>query len=99
MTPSHEPGDGADAEETARRMRVIAAGLTAAGLTAHLHDTRGVLDVTAALHRPGGKETDVIVDDDGYVEIRYWNRPGATPDQVTAVITRALAAIAAAQRT
>jgi len=41
----------------------------------------------------------VIVDEDGYVEIRYWNHPGATSDQVTAVITRALAAIADAQRT
>ena len=99
MTPSGEPSAAANAGETAWRMRAIAAGLTAAGLTAHLHDTRGELDVTAALHRPGGKETDVIVDDDGYVEIRYWNRPGATPDQVTAVITRVLAAIAAAQRT
>jgi len=65
----------------------------------HVNETCGVLDVTAALHRPGGKETVVIVDDDGYVEIRYWNHPGATPDRVPAVITRALAAITAAQRT
>jgi hypothetical protein len=99
MTPSSEPGAADDPGETARRMRAIAAGLTAAGLTAHVHDTCGVLDVFASLHRPGGKETDIIVDDDGYVEIRYWNHPGATSDQVTAVITRALAAIAAAQRT
>jgi hypothetical protein len=84
--------------ETGRRMQAIAAGLQAAGLSAHLHDTKGVLDLTATVHRPGGKETDVIVDEDGYVEIRYWNHPGAPPGQVTAVIIRALAAIAAAQR-
>ncbi len=98
MTHPSEPA-GDDAGETARRMRAIAAGLTAAGLDTHVHDTRGVLDVTASLHRPGHKETEVIVDDDGYVEIRYWNHPGVTPGQVTAVIMRALTVIAAAQRT
>jgi transcriptional regulator with XRE-family HTH domain len=30
-----------------------------AGLSAQLHDTKGVLDLTATVHRPGGKETDV----------------------------------------
>ena len=87
------------AVETAERMRAIAAGLTAAGLTTHLHDTSNALDITATLHRPGRKETEVVVDEDGYVEIRYWNHAGATPAQVTAVIVRALAAITAAQRT
>jgi hypothetical protein len=32
----------------------------------------------------------VIVDEDGYVEIRYWNPVGATPDEVAAVIMSAL---------
>jgi hypothetical protein len=85
-------------QDTARRMGAIATGLVAAGLAAAVHDTRGVLDITATLDRPGGKATEVIVDDDGYVEIRYWNDPDATPGQVTAVITGALAAIATAQR-
>ena len=85
-------------QDTARRMGAIATGLVATGLAAAVHDTRGVLDVTATLDRPG-KATEVIVDEDGYVEIRYWNEPDATPGQVTAVITGALAAIAAAQRT
>ena len=84
--------------ETARRMRAITAGLTDAGLTACLNETRGVLDVTAALDRPGGKASEVLVDEDGYVELRYWNQPGSTPEQITLVIVRALAAIAAAQR-
>src|SRR5258708_7221483 len=98
MTPPSEPAGG-DAGETARRMRAIAAGLTAAPLDTHVPDPPGVLDVTASLHRPGHKQTEVILDDDGYIEIRYWNHPGATPGQVTAVITRALTAIADAQRT
>jgi hypothetical protein len=89
---------GASGGEIARRMRAITTGLTDAGLAACLNDTRGVLDIAATLDRPGGKPSAVLVDEDGYVEVRYWNHPGATPEQVTAVIVRALAAIAAAQR-
>jgi hypothetical protein len=85
-TPAPDPG-------TAARMHAIAAGLTAAGLACQVHDTRGVLDLTAALSLPGGKAAEVIVDDDLYVEVRYWNPPGATPAQVTAIITAVLAAI------
>jgi hypothetical protein len=45
------------------------------------------------LDRPGGKAIEVIVDGDGYAEIRYWNPPGASPAQVTATIAAVLAAI------
>jgi hypothetical protein len=93
--PSHTAGSGG---ETARRMRAIMIGLTDAGLAACLNETRGVLDITATLDRPGGKASEVILDEDGYVEVRYWNHPGATPEHITLVIVRALAAIAAAQR-
>jgi hypothetical protein len=79
--------------ENAERMRAIAAGLQAAGLDAHVHDTRGLLDVTAAVRRPGAKDIEVTVDDDGYVVISYWNDPGATPAQITAVIRRVLTTI------
>jgi hypothetical protein len=93
-----ETGASCSGQETERWMRAIAAGLTAAGLAAQVNETRGVLDITATLQRPGGKSAEVVVDEDGYVELRYGNRPGAAPDQVTTVIVRALAAIAAAQR-
>ena len=69
-TPAPDP-------DTAVRMQSVAAALTAAGLTAQVHLTRGVLDVTATWERADGKAAEVIVDDDGYVEVRYWNRPGA----------------------
>jgi hypothetical protein len=84
--------------ETGRRMRAITTGLQTAGLTAHLHDTNGVLDISATARRPGNKDTHVIVDDDLYVEFHYWNHSGTPPERVTAVIVRALAAITAAQR-
>lgn len=85
-------------QETERWMRAIAAGLGSGGLVAEVNQTRGVLDINATLRRPGGKPVEVVVDEDGYVELRYWNRPGATPEQVTTVILRALATIAVAQR-
>jgi hypothetical protein len=83
---------------TRQRMQAIAAGLTAAGLTARLHETAGVLDITATLGRPGGHATEVIVDEDHYVEIRYWNPPAAAPGDVTGVIAGVLAAITAANQ-
>jgi hypothetical protein len=85
--------------DAAARMHAIAAALTAAGVTARVHVTRGVLDVTATWERPDPKAAEVIVDEDGYAEIRYWNQPWATPPQVATVIVRALAAITATQRT
>jgi hypothetical protein len=75
------------------RMHAITARLTAAGLDAAVHETRGVLDIEATWHQDGRKDTTVIVDEDGYVELTWWNPPDATPAQVTAAITAALAAI------
>jgi hypothetical protein len=87
-----DPGEG-EAEQTAARMRALTEELSAAGLDAHLHSTQGVLDITAALHRPGAKDISVIVDEDGYVQISYWSVPDAAPAQVAAVISRVLTVI------
>jgi hypothetical protein len=81
---------------TAALMRATVAALAAAGLDATVHSTRGVLDITASLHQPGGRPVEVIVDEDGYAQISYWNAPGAAPAQMVEVITAALAAITAA---
>jgi hypothetical protein len=89
---------GEDRGETGRRMRALAAELTAAGLTAQLYDTRASLDITAILTRPDGRKIAVIIHGDGHAEIRYWNDPAATPAQIAAVITRALAVITTASR-
>jgi len=69
---SGTPGSRA---ETIARMRAIATGLHAFGLDARVHDTRGVLDITATAYRPGSKDIEVICDEDGYVQISYWNEP------------------------
>jgi hypothetical protein len=82
-----------DRAGTAARMRAIAAALTAAGLDAHVHETRGVLDITATWHRPGSKPVEIIYDEDDYAQISYWSAPGATPTQIVAIISQALSAI------
>jgi len=81
--------------KAAARMSEIAGALAAAGLDVKVHDTRGVMDATASLDDPGGRSVEVIVDDDGYTQVSYWNPPDATPAQVTAVITAVIAVIMA----
>jgi hypothetical protein len=79
--------------QAAARMHAIADGLAGAGLDARVHDTRGVLDVTARLGAPGAKPIEVIIDDDGYCQASFWHPPGATPAQVTATITAVIAVL------
>ena len=84
------PGAADRRAQTVLRMHAIAAGLRGGGLDARVHDTRGVIDIRATLYNGGGKGTDVTIDEDGYVTLSYWNDPGATPEQVIDVISRAL---------
>jgi hypothetical protein len=80
------PGPPVNDPAVAERMRATAAGLTSAGFTVHLHNTKGVLDIAAVYRRPGGRDIKVIIDEDGYAEIRYWNSPAAPPGDVTGLI-------------
>ena len=81
MTDTTPSPDDSDPELTARRMRAIAAELTAAGMDAQMHEIHGVLDVTASLHRPGSKAIDLTVDEDHYVQLCWWNPADAAPGQ------------------
>jgi hypothetical protein len=85
-TGSLPPGPPVNDPAIAERMRAMAAGLTAAGFTVHLHNTKGVLDIAAVYPRHGGRDIKVIIDEDGYTEIRYWNSSQAPPDEVTGLI-------------
>ena len=80
-------------DDEAGRMWAIADELSLAGIATHLHRTRGVLDLTATMRQPGHRETDVVVDQDGYTELHYWADPDATPAEVAYAITSALAAV------
>jgi hypothetical protein len=77
-------------------MRATAEALAGAGLAATVNQTQGVFDITASVAQPGGKAIEVTVDEDGYVQVSYWNVPGATPAHVVAVIAAVVAAITAA---
>jgi hypothetical protein len=81
---------------SAGRLHDVAALLAEAGMATQVYETNGVLDLTARSRPPGRREIEVIVDEDWYVEFRYWNLPAATPAEVSAAITRALAAITTA---
>jgi len=78
-------------------MHATAGALAGAGLAARVNQTQGVFDITASVGQLGGKSIDVTVDEDGYVQVSYWNVPDATPAQVVAVIAAVVAAITAAQ--
>jgi hypothetical protein len=79
-------------------MRAIADELSLAGLATRLHESRASVDVTATLTGSGRREAEVIVDEDAYVEMRFWHDPQATPAQVAALITSALAAVTGGRR-
>lgn len=93
LTDTRADPAGERSPRTEKRLRAIAAGLTAAGLDASVHETRGVLDLTATAHRAGGKDIEVICDEDLYVQIAYWHDPDALPAEVVARICRVLSAI------
>src|SRR5437879_897770 len=78
---------------SAARLYEIAAGLAAIGLATRLHRTRTVTDLTATLRPPGHREIEVILDEDGYTELRHWADLSTTPTAIVATIIGALAAI------
>jgi hypothetical protein len=99
VSNSHAANSPSEGEPgRAEWLRQLAAELSAAGLRAHVHDTRSLLDLTAAVPASGGKAPDVVVDTDGYTEVRFWQDADSTPAQAAAVITRTLAAITVFQR-
>jgi hypothetical protein len=82
-----------DAQEVSARMRAIEAVFASNGLTTHLTDARAGLDLSAILSPSGKREAEIWVDENGYVEVRYWSPEGSTAEQVANVALRALRAI------
>jgi hypothetical protein len=94
-----EPGPAAPAQYDTQRLRAMAADLAAHGLTTHLTDSRAGLDLTATLSPSGRREAELIIDEDGYAELRYWIPAGTPPAEVTAAALRALNAVTGAAPT
>ncbi len=82
-----------DAQVVTTRMRAIQTVFAASGLTTHLTDARAGLDLSAVLSPSGKREAEIWVDEEGYVEIRYWSPEGSTADQIAAAALRALCAV------
>ena len=79
------------------RLHEIAAGLAAVGLVTHLHRTPAGTDLTATLRLPGYRDIEVIADEDGYTELRYWCSLTSTPVADVATIARLLDMLARSQ--
>jgi hypothetical protein len=82
--------------DRAARIRAIAAGLAAAGVTTGTNGNHMTgLDVTATTCPPGRAKTEIMLDEDGYAEIRWFTNPAAPVDEVTAALSSVLGAVAA----
>lgn len=92
-TTMTEPSPAPLAQYNGAHMRAMAAELSAHGLTTHLTDARAGLDLTATLSPSGKREAEIIIDEDGYAELRYWNPPGTPPTEAIATALRALKAV------
>ena len=92
MSTPNEPQSG-----SAARLREVAAGLAEMGLVTRLQRTRAGTDLTATLHLPGYHEIEVIADEDGYTELRYWCSLSSTPAADVATIARLLETLTTSQ--
>ncbi len=91
MTTSDEPSAGAV------RLHQVAAGLTKLGLITRIHRTRAGTDLTATLHSPGRRDIQIIVDEDGYTELRYWASLNGTPAAAVTAIAGVVESLTASQ--
>ncbi|MGH3395221.1 MAG: hypothetical protein ACRDPO_11075 [Streptosporangiaceae bacterium] len=83
-----------DLTPPAARIHAIAAGLAAAGVAAGTNgNSLTGLDVTATSQPPGRATAEIMLDEDGYAEIRWFTNPAAPAPEITAALTRILAAI------
>jgi len=85
-----------EAQEVTARMRAIESMFASKGLTTHLTDARAGLDLSAVLSPSGKREAEIWVDENGYVELRYWSPEGSSAEQIATVALRALLAVTGA---
>jgi hypothetical protein len=83
--------------DAVERLQLIEAGLAATGLSTRLHQSPAGADLTATLRKPRQREIEVVIDEDGYTEIRYWASSDTSPGQAVATIVRVISAITTAE--
>jgi hypothetical protein len=86
-------GPSTAVNESGRWLLAIATELSGAGLIVQLHQTRAGLDLTATRYHTDRREIEVLVDEDGYTELRYWADQAAAPAQVADIIVRVLSVV------
>ena len=78
-------------QDRAGRIRAIAAGLAATGVATGTNGNHLTgLDVTATVRPPGRAKTEIMLDEDGYAEIRWHTSPAAPAAEVAAALARAI---------
>jgi hypothetical protein len=92
MTTSDEPRSAG-----AVRLHQVAAGLAELGLMTRIHRTRAGTDLTATLHSPSHRDIQIIVDEDGYTELRYWASLNGTPAAAVTTIAGVVESLTASQ--
>jgi hypothetical protein len=91
--PRQDAGPRPGVADPAVWVRAVAHELAAAGLTARVDDPGIVRAVAVTAGMPGRADADVIIDEDGYAELRWWPGPDAAPATVASIIVHALAAV------
>jgi hypothetical protein len=77
-------------------IRAVAADLSAAGLDVGTNgDEVTGLDLTATFRPRGRSAAEIMLDEDGYAEIRWYASQAGAPAEVAAAMARILAAVAA----
>lgn len=92
--PIHQRPSAAS-DNRAARIRAIAAALAATGVATGTNGNHLTgLDVTAAICPPGRAKTEIMLDEDGYAEVRWYTNPSAPVAEVTAALSSVLHAVA-----
>jgi hypothetical protein len=79
--------------DTSAWIRAVAETLTGIGMTVAVSETSTGLDVTASTPRhPGRHRAEIILDEQGYAELRFWADTAAPAGTVAAAMAAVMAA-------
>lgn len=79
------------------RLKAIAAVLAASGMGTGISSGPSGGELVAWLPLAGRHTAEIVLDGQGYLEIRQWRTPCAEPDRLAAAILTALATLAGGQ--
>lgn len=95
--PAAVPDPGTWADDPAGWLEAVARELDAAGIAARASHASAGADLTVTVRPAGRREAEVILDEDGYAELRFWTSLDDGPETTAALIRRALAVVVTGQ--